>query len=127
MNHLFTGGKDSWHKWWDIWGTNGIWEGYEEGDCLLQGMNVRSHDPQSMFNVGHMTHNQSTILNCVIVWFGCMTFWGKFEQAGYVDFPHNRLTLVAMVPYNWLGHSCLITHIEVCSFIFIIVELWKLQ
>ena len=52
-----------------------------------------------------------------------MTFWDKCEQAGYVEFACKRLTLVAMVPCNWLGHSCLITHVEVCSFIFIIVLL----
>ena len=69
MNDLFAGGKDSWHKWWNIWGTTGIWEGYEEGHRLLQGMNVRSHDPQSMFIVGHMTHNESTcLLNFGIIW-----------------------------------------------------------
>ena len=83
---------------------------------------------------GHMTLSQCTLLvtwpitsqhfssilwSCDLVG-ECMTFWGKCEQA---EFAHKRLTLVAMVPYNWLGHSCLITHVEVCSFIFIIVLL----
>ena len=90
-----------------------------------------------MYTAGHMTLSQCTLLvtwpitsqhfssilwSCDLVG-ECMTFWDKCEQAGYVEFACKRLTLVAMVPCNWLGHSCLITHVEVCSFIFIIVLL----
>ena len=86
---------------------------------------------------GHMTLSQCTLLvtwpitrstffltvwSCDLVG-ECMTFWGKCEQAGYVEFARKRLTLVTMVPYNWLGHSCLIADGEVCSFMFIIVLL----
>lgn len=86
---------------------------------------------------GHMTLSQCTLLVTwpitsqhfsSILWSSdlvgkCMTFWDKCEQAGYVEFARKRLTLVAMVPCNWLGHSYLIADGEVCSFIFIIVLL----